>query len=152
MARYLVEWGSISVGSGAKPKEQEKSKERKERRKWKRFKVAFKTVVNLHGLSEIANAVDLSIGGIRLTGDVPLTFWDSVRLEFVLPAPSGPIDIRVIGRVKRVIKDDEVQGFGIEYEMMPPEARKALADYLEYLDKRLSVSGDMEITRNNSRT
>jgi hypothetical protein len=149
MGKYLVDWGSISVSPRSSPEKPDKTPGRPERRKWKRFKVKFNSTVTLHGLSDIVNVADLSIGGLRLNGDPPLTFWDNVRLEFRLPTRTGQVDIRVTGRVKRVIKEDEPAGFGIEYETVPPEARRALAEYLEMLDKEPAGTGGMEIVRND---
>jgi c-di-GMP-binding flagellar brake protein YcgR len=109
-----------------------------ERRRDPRIKEEDKVVLNLipngspHGSKEVYYALtkDLSIGGIRIMTDAPLTVGSRVKVEITLVKSRK--QVQTVARVRWVqeLYGKEVYDMGLEFVDIDPKTELALIDHV----------------------
>ncbi|MBI5525572.1 MAG: PilZ domain-containing protein [Deltaproteobacteria bacterium] len=104
-----------------------------ERRKWKRVPAGFDVSYRIGEQSGVAEAMDISTGGLFVVVDPPPRIGDRVYLTFLLPGDEPTTAIRAIGEVVRTVAPAASRqgGCGVSIVAMPLEAKRVLAEFIE---------------------
>ncbi len=108
-----------------------------EKRKFKRIPVGFQLKYTIGEVSGIAQAVDVSGGGIFINTKSTPKVGEKVYLSFILPGTTAREQIKIIGEISRVVKEDDEKksGIGILFVAVPSAAKKTLEEYINFVDQ-----------------
>lgn len=123
----------------------------KEKRKFKRIPVGFPVKYTIGDRSGVAQAIDVSSGGIFINLKVSPQIGEKVYLSFVLPGTTPKEQIKIIGEVIRVTKDDarDKQGIGVLFVAVPSAAKKTMEEYISFVDQLESTGIISDFKVNN---
>jgi uncharacterized protein (TIGR02266 family) len=71
---------------------------------------------------------NISLGGIFLASDIPISIGSSVFMSFSLPSDSRCL--RASGEIIRVEKEAGCMGMGVRFIGLTPEGREAIQDFV----------------------
>jgi uncharacterized protein (TIGR02266 family) len=80
---------------------------------------------------------DISSGGIFVATGVTYEVGDKVHIRFSLPGRADPIDVEAQVRWvrdPRTVRTDGPEGMGLKFLDLTPEARAAIAEFLDQRD------------------
>ncbi len=122
-----------------------------EKRKFKRIPVGFQVKYTIGETSGVAQAVDVSSGGIFINIKNLPKVGDKVYLSFILPGTTAREQIKIIGEITRVAKEDEEKrtGIGVLFVAVPSAAKKTLEEYISFVDQ-LESTGIISDFRGNN--
>ncbi|MCX7943192.1 MAG: PilZ domain-containing protein [Deltaproteobacteria bacterium] len=122
-----------------------------EKRKFKRIPVGFQVKYTIGGVSGVAQAIDVSSGGIFINIKETPNVGDKVYLSFILPGTTAREQIKIIGEITRIAKEDEEKksGIGILFVAVPSAAKKTLEEYINFVDQ-LESTGIISNFKGNS--
>ena len=101
--------------------------------------------------SGVAQAVDVSNGGIFINMKSIPKVGEKVYLSFILPGTTAREQIKIIGEITRVAKEDEEKrgGIGILFVAVPSAAKKTLEEYISFVDQLESTGIITDFKVNN---
>ncbi len=122
-----------------------------EKRRFKRIPVGFQVKYTIGEISGVAQAVDVSNGGIFINLKYNPKVGDKVYLSFILPGTTAREQIKIIGEIKRVVKenDEKKSGIGILFVAVPTAAKKTLEEYISFIDQLESTGLFSDFKGNN---
>gem|GEM_PF-1239967 len=122
-----------------------------EKRKYKRIPVGFQVKYTIGETSGVAQAVDVSNGGIFINMKSIPKVGEKVYLSFILPGTTAREQIKIIGEITRVAKEDEEKrgGIGILFVAVPSAAKKTLEEYISFVDQLESTGIITDFKVNN---
>ncbi|MGC8927916.1 MAG: PilZ domain-containing protein [Myxococcota bacterium] len=122
-----------------------------EKRKFKRIPVGFQVKYTIGEVSGVAQAVDVSSGGIFINLRSTPKVGEKVYLSFILPGTTAREQIKIIGEISRVSKDEDEKksGIGILFVAVPTAAKKTLEEYITFIDQLESTGIISDFRVNN---
>ena len=122
-----------------------------EKRKFKRIPLGFQVKYAIGEITGVAQAVDVSSGGIFINIKSTPKVGDKVYLSFILPGTTAREQIKIIGEITRVAKDNDEKksGIGILFVAVPSAAKKTLEEYISFVDQLESTGIISDFKGNN---
>ena len=122
-----------------------------EKRKYKRIPAGFQVKYTIGDISGVAQAVDVSSGGIFINMKSTPKVGEKVYLTFILPGTTAREQIKIIGEITRVAKEDEEkkEGIGVLFVAVPSAAKKTLEEYIQFIDQLESTGIITDFKVNN---
>lgn len=108
-----------------------------EKRRYKRIPAGFQVKYTIGDVSGVAQAIDVSSGGIFINMRSTPKVGEKVYLSFILPGTTAREQIKIIGEIIRIAKEDEEKrsGIGVLFVAVPSAAKKTLEEYIEFIDQ-----------------
>lgn len=122
-----------------------------EKRRCKRIPVGFQVKYTIGDRSGVAQAIDLSSGGIFINLKGSPQIGEKVYLSFILPGTTAKEQIKIIGEVTRITKNDtrNREGIGVLFVAVPSAAKKTMEEYIFFVDQLESTGIISDFKVNN---
>jgi hypothetical protein len=104
-----------------------------EKRRWRRIPVSLPVRMRTKAGEKLYEGKSITHGSMLIRMDNPPALWERVYLSFWLPGMPKGQELKLIGFVSRILKQNNryYPGIAVEFSAVPPESAGIISEFIE---------------------